>query len=159
VKTLVVYDSLYGNTRAIAQAIGDAIPGDVQVLPVGQVDAGDLETVDLLVIGSPTHGAMPTEAIQRLVERTGPPARKGARAATFDTRLTWFFLERWGGFAAPKIADTLEEKGWALAGQPGGFFVGGLKKGPLKRGEVDRATAWAEGLIGSGRQVHEHPGV
>ena len=159
VKTLVVYDSLYGNTRTIAQAIGDAIPGEVQVLPVGQVNPGDLETADLLVVGSPTHGAMPTEAIQRLVERIGPPARKGARAAAFDTRLTWFFLERWGGFAAPKMAAKLEEKGWTLAGEPGGFFVGGLKKGPLKRGEVDRAAAWAKGLIGGGRQLHEHPGL
>jgi flavodoxin I len=158
VKTLVVFDSLYGNTRTIAQAIGDAIPGEVQVLPVGQVDAGDLEAVDLLVVGSPTHGAMPTEAIQRLVERIGPPAREGAKAATFDTRLTWFFLERWGGFAAPKMADTLREKGWALAGEPEGFFVGGLKKGPLKRGEVDRAAAWAKGLVG-GRQVQEPPGL
>jgi flavodoxin I len=149
-KTLVVYDSLYGNTKTIAQAIGDAIPGEVQVLPVGQVNTGDLETVDLLVIGSPTHGAMPTEAIQRLVERIGSPAREGAKAATFDTRLTWFFLERWGGFAAPKMADTLKEKGWALVGEPGGFFVKGLKKGPLKRGEVDRAAAWAKGLVGGG---------
>jgi flavodoxin len=47
-KTLVIHDSLYGNTEKIAKAIGDAIPGDVQVLPVGQVSAADLETVDLL---------------------------------------------------------------------------------------------------------------
>jgi flavodoxin I len=150
-KTLVVYDSVYGNTEIIARAIGDAIPGEVQVLRVGQVNVGDLPNVDLLIIGSPTHGAMPTEAVQGLVARIGPPAREGARAATFDTRLTWKFLERWGGFAAPKMADTLKEKGWTLAGEPGGFFVKGLKKGPLKRGEADRAAAWAKGLVGSQR--------
>jgi flavodoxin I len=147
-KTLVVYDSVYGNTEIIARAIGDAIPGEVQVLRVGQVAVGDLETVDLLVIGSPTHGSLPTEAAQGLVEKIGPPARDGARVATFDTRLTWWFLERWG-FAAPQMADTLREKGWKLAGEPGGFFVKGLKKGPLKRGEADRAAAWARGLVGS----------
>ena len=146
---LVVYDSLYGNTKAIAQAIGDALPGEVQVLPVGQVNAGDLETADLLIIGSPTHGALPTEAIRSLLEKIGPPAREGAKVATFDTRLSWGFLERWGGFAAPKMADTLREKGWALAGTPGGFVVKGLKKGPLKRGETDRAAAWAKGLVES----------
>lgn len=145
-KTLVIYDSLYGNTESIARAIGDAIPGEVQVLRVGQVHAGELETVDLLIIGSPTHGSLPTEAVQGFVGRIGSPARDGARAATFDTRLTWPFLERWGGFAAPKIADTLKEKGWTLAGEPGGFFVKGLKKGPLKRGEAERAAAWAKGL-------------
>lgn len=146
--TVVVYDSVYGNTEIIARAIGDAIPGEVQVLRVGQVNAGDLNKVDLLIIGSPTHGSLPTEAVQGLVARIGPPAREGARAATFDTRLTWGFLRRWG-FAAPKMADTLKEKGWTLAGEPGGFFVKGLKKGPLKRGEADRAAAWAKGLVES----------
>jgi flavodoxin len=147
--TLVVYDSVYGNTATIAQAIGDAIPGEVQVLRVGQVDVGELETVDLLIIGSPTHGSLPTEAIQGLIGKIGAPAREGARAATFDTRLTWGFLERWGGFAAPKMADALKEKGWTLTGTPGGFFVKGLKKGPLKRGEADRAAVWAKGLLES----------
>jgi flavodoxin len=148
-KTLVVYDSVYGNTEIIARAIGEAIPGEVQVLRVGQVNVRDLETVDLLIVGSPTHGALPTEAVQGLVEKIGPPAREGAKAATFDTRLTWGFLERWGGFAAPKMADTLKEKGWTLAGEPGGFFVRGLKKGPLKRREADRAAVWAKGLVES----------
>jgi flavodoxin I len=145
-KTLVVYDSIYGNTEIIARAIGDAIPGEVEVLRVDQVKAGDLETVDLLIIGSPTHGALPTEAVQGLIERIGSPAHEGAKVATFDTRLTWGFLERWGGFAAPKMADSLKEKGWMLAGAPGGFFVKGLRKGPLKRGEADRAAAWARGI-------------
>jgi len=148
-KTLVVYDSLYGNTEIIARAIGDAIPGEVPVLRVEQVNAGDLERADLLIVGSPTHGSLPSEAVQGLLERIGSPAREGARAATFDTRLTWGFLERWGGFAAPKIADALKGKGWMLTGEPGGFFVRGLKKGPLKRGEAERATAWAKGLVGS----------
>ena len=145
-RTLVVYDSVYGNTEIIARAIGDALPGEVQVLRVGQVKADDWQIVDLLIIGSPTHGAMPTEAAQALVNRIGSPAHEGAQAATFDTRLTWPFLERWGGFAASKMADTLEEKGWTLAGEPGGFFVRGLKKGPLKRGEAERAAVWAKGL-------------
>jgi flavodoxin len=149
VKTLVVYDSVYGNTAIIAQAIGDAIPGEVEVLRVGQVSVGDLKTVDLLIVGSPTHGALPTEVIQDLIERIGSPAREDAKVATFDTRLTWGFLERWGGFAAPKMADSLKEKGWTLAGAPGGFFVKGLRKGPLKRGEADRAATWAKGLVGS----------
>ncbi|HSR30257.1 MAG TPA: flavodoxin domain-containing protein [Anaerolineae bacterium] len=146
-KTLVVYDSVYGNTEIVARAIGDAIPGEVQVQRVAQVNVGDLETVDLLIIGSPTHGAMPTEAVQSLVGRIGSSTREDAKAATFDTRLTWKFLERWGGFAAPKMADSLREKGWTVVGEPGGFFVKGLKKGPLKRGEVDRAGAWATGLV------------
>jgi flavodoxin I len=148
-KTLIIYDSGYGNTEIIARAIGDASPGEVQVLRVSQVNTGDWEAVDLLIIGSPTHGALPTEAVQGLIDRMGPPAREGVKAATFDTRLTWGFLDRWGGFAAPKMAESLKEKGWTLVGEPGGFFVKGLKKGPLKRGEAERAAAWAKGLVGS----------
>lgn len=148
-KTLVIYDSVYGNTERIAQVIAEAIPGEVQLRRVGQAEAADWDAVDLLIVGSPTHGALPTQAIQSLLERLGPPARATARAATFDTRLTWPFLERWGGFAAPKMAVALQEKGWTLAGAPGGFFVRGLKKGPLKRGEEGCAAAWAEGLVES----------
>lgn len=148
-KTVVVYDSVYGNTRAIAQAIGEALPGEVEVLQVDQASPGELEDVDLLIIGSPTHGALPTEAAQGLIERVGSPSRTGARVATFDTRLTWGFLERWGGFAAPKMAGTLKDKGWTLAAPPEGFFVKGLKKGPLKKGEAHRATSWAQELVES----------
>jgi len=149
-KTLVAFDSVYGNTEKIARAIAEAIPGEVEVLRVGQVNVSEFGTFDLIVVGSPTHGALPTEAAQALVDRIGPPAREGARAATFDTRLTWRFLERWGGFAAPKMAETLKGKGWTIAGEPGGFFVRGLKKGPLKKGEVDRASAWAKELVEAG---------
>ncbi len=148
-KTLVIYDSVYGNTETVARAIGQAIPGEVEVRRVGQVNAADLGTVDLLIIGSPTHGSLPTETVQALIKEIGPPAREGAQVATFDTRLTWWFLERWGGFAAPKMADKLQEKGWSLAVAPEGFFVKGLKKGPLKRGEAERATAWAKALADS----------
>ena len=146
-RTLVVYDSVHGNTEIIARAIGDAIQGEVQVLRVGQVNAGDLETVDLLIVGSPTHGSLPTEAAQGLIDRVGSLAREGAKAATFDTRLTWGFLRRWG-FAADRMADRLKEKGWTLAVPPEGFFVKGLKKGPLKRGEAERAAAWVKEIVG-----------
>jgi flavodoxin len=148
--TLVTYDSVYGNTEIVARAIAAALPGEVEVQRVTQVQVGVLGTIDLLVLGSPTHGAMPTEATQALVNKIGPPRHEGARVATFDTRLTWPFLERWGGFAAPKMAEALEGKGWTIAGEPGGFFVRGLKKGPLKKGEVERASAWAKSLVGNG---------
>ena len=156
--TLVVYDSVYENTRTIARVIADAIPGEVPVLRVGEAHTGDLVNVDLLIIGSPTHGALPTEAVQALIERLEAPAREGARAATFDTRLAWPFLQRWGGFAAPKMADSLREKGWALVGTPGGFVVSGLRKGPLKKGEEARAIAWASELVRELTPASRDPG-
>ena len=146
--TLVVYDSVYGNTRAIAHAIAGANPADVPVRHIDEVNRVDLDGVDLLFIGSPTYGSMPTDTVQSFLQRIGGPARAGAVAATFDTRLTWRFLRRFG-FAADKIADTLSGQGWTVVGEPGGFFVRGLKKGPLKKGEADRAAAWAKTIIAS----------
>jgi flavodoxin I len=147
-KTLVIYDSVYGNTKAVAQAIGDGIPGEVRVLHVGQVNANELETADLLIIGSPTHGGGPTEGVQALVERIGAFAHEGAKVATFDTR----FASRWVkmfGFAAPRMADSLKEKGWTLTAEPEGFFVKGARRGPLKQGEAERASAWAKEMVES----------
>ena len=148
--TLIIYDSLYGNTEAVASAIagalGEALPGQVETRRVSQVREAEWAEADLLVIGSPTHGALPTEAIQALLARIGPPETEGARAATFDTRLTWPFLARWGGFAAEKMADVLDDKGWTVTIEPGGFYVRGLLKGPLKAGEMERATAWGQNL-------------
>ncbi|MFN2219186.1 MAG: flavodoxin family protein [Anaerolineae bacterium] len=147
-KTLVVYDSLYGNTETIARTIAQALPGDVPVVRAGQANPAELATADLLIIGAPTHGSLPSETAQDLIQRIGSPARQGAKLATFDTRLAWGFLKRYG-FAASKMADPLVEKGWALAAEPEGFIVRGLKKGPLKRGEVERASAWAKQLAES----------
>jgi flavodoxin len=144
-RTVVVYDSLYGNTETIARTIAQALPGDVPLVRAGQADAAELGKADLLILGAPTHGSLPSEAAQGLIQRIGPPVREGAKLATFDTRLSWGFLQKWG-FAASKMADPLVEKGWTLAIAPEGFIVRGLKKGPLKRGEVERASAWAKRL-------------
>jgi flavodoxin len=144
-KTLVVYDSVYGNTEIVARAIADALGATVPVLRLNEVQVSDLESADLLIIGSPTHGSQATPAMQALMARIGAPAREGARLATFDTRLSWGFLRKYG-YAADKIENALKAKGWAPAASQGGFFVRGLRKGPLKKGEVERATAWAKEL-------------
>jgi flavodoxin len=147
-KTLVVYDSVYGNTEIIARAIGDAIPGEVQVLRVDQVNAGDLETVDLLIIGSPTHGGWFTEAIKGWLDQVPAAALQGIRVAAFDTRTPPTRLSRIFGCAAPRIADRLEKKGGTLLSPPAGFFVQGIK-GPLKEGELERAAGWAQEIAAS----------
>jgi len=138
---LVVYDSTYGHTAKIAQAIGDAIGG--QVLRVGEVNPADLKGLDLLIVGSPTHGGWFTPEIKVLLEAL--PALEGANVAAFDTRTvkwSWIF-----GYAAKRIARTLESKGGKLVAPPEGFFVLGIK-GPLKDGELERVAGWAKGFAG-----------
>jgi flavodoxin I len=146
-KTLVVYDSLYGNTRTIAQAIGDAIPGEVEVLQVGEVDVSTLAAYGQLIVGAPTHGARPSPHVREFLDQIQAPALEGMNVAGFDTRLTNRLILMFGT-AAPKITTALKKKGGKLVGAPEGFSVTG-GEGPLKEGEIERAAAWAKGLVGN----------
>jgi flavodoxin len=133
-RALIVYDSVHGNTEKVAQAIGEGIGG--QVLQVGDVSPADLKAFDLVILGSPTHGGFPTEAIHGLVKASVDLGSVGV--AAFDTRTKRTIF----GYAAPKIARNLEGSGGNLLAPPEGFFVRG-KKGPLKDGELERAAVWA----------------
>jgi len=141
-KTLVVYDSTYGNTEKIAQAIGQAIGAEVR--RVGQVSPSDLKAFDLVIIGSPTMGGRPTEAIQALLKAAGATL-KGANVAAFDTRLTSKWV-RIFNYAAPRIAASVKSVGASVVGSPEGFFVLG-KEGPLQEGELERAAGWAKKIL------------
>jgi flavodoxin len=141
-KTLVIYDSLYGNTKTIAQAIGDAIPGEVEVLNVAEANASELAAYNLLVVGAPTHGARPSPDVKAFLEQIPASALEGKSVVGFDTRMTNRLITMFGT-AAPKITKELKKKGGNPAGPPGGFLVTG-GEGPLKEGEVERAVAWAQ---------------
>ena len=85
-RTLIVYDSVHGNTRSIAQAISDAIPGKVKVLRASQVNDSELKTVDLLIVGAPTHGGGPSDAVKSFLDTAPADAFEGMNVAAFDTR-------------------------------------------------------------------------
>jgi flavodoxin len=144
-RALVVYDSFYGNTEKIAEAIGGAITGgEVSVLRAGEVGPPELENISLLVVGAPTQGGRATPQIRDFLDRISKAEINGVDAATFDTRhiskITKLF-----GYAANKIASSLKKKGANLIAEPEGFFVEGTK-GPLTEGELERAAAWGKGL-------------
>lgn len=134
-KALVIYDSTYGNTEKIAQAIAETI--DCQVMQASEVSPADLHTFDLLVFGSPTHGGFQSEAIDGFLKTLSP--LKGVKAAAFDTRTKRTIF----GYAAPKIARKLEKLGYHLLVPAEGFFVLGTE-GPLLEGELERAVIWAK---------------
>ena len=93
-----------------------------------------------MILGSPTHGGFPTEGINTLSNDAA--ALAGVETTAFDTRTKATIF--W--YAAPKIGRNLERSGAQLVAPPAGFFVLG-KKGPLKGGELERAAAWARGMI------------
>ena len=151
-KSLVVYDSVFGNTAKIAQAIGKAL-GEAEVKHVGEVDASQLDGLDLLVVGSPTRGFRPTEDITKFLKDLPDGALNGKNAAAFDTRLDpetikagfLRFIVKRGGYADKAIVKGLMNKGALVLDSSAGFFVKD-SEGPLKEGELERAAEWAEGL-------------
>ena len=155
-KVLVVYDSAYGNTEKIAQAIGGAFtaPHMVRVVKVGAAGPADLAGVELLIVGSPTQGGRGTQSIQKFLNDIPAGSLKNVRVAAFDTRMVpkggfVKFLTRTFGYAAGRLGSVLTGKGGTEAAPAEGFIVEG-KEGPLKAGEVERSAAWGKTLAGKG---------
>ena len=156
-KTLVVYDSVYGNTEHVAQAIGAALGAkeDVTVMRVSQVEPEQLTGMKLLIVGSPTQRFRPLETTTRLLKSIPHNGLKGVKVAAYDTRLTkkqiekvriLAFFVRIFGYAAKPISDGLKKKGGELVVPPEGFFVNSTK-GPLIEGELERAAEWAKKIL------------
>ncbi len=150
-RVLVVYDTKYGNTEEIAEAMGDAVLG--KVFRVDDTKHLNLSRFDLIIIGSPTWGGRPTKPIQEFMDRIPEDVVKSSLMAAFDTRMlnerNGFFaklLIKIFGYASYRIANSLQKKGCHMASAPAGFIVTGYK-GPLKDGEMVRAAKWAKSLI------------
>jgi len=153
-KILVIYDSLFGNTKKIAEAIFDSLlsSNKIRLVNAVEVTIKDLEKIDMLIVGSPTHGGRAKQNLQTFLDQLPNSILKGTKVAVFDTR----FLEKDQtfllrlllktiGYAAPKIAKNLKNKGGNLIVEPEGFIVK-RKEGPLAEGELERAKSWGEKL-------------
>jgi len=152
-KVLIIYDSVFGNTEKIAQAIGNSLDSkeNVETLRVSDVKPEQLIGLELLIVGSPTRIFKPTKAIMNFLNKIPLNGIKGIKVAAFDTRISIAdvssrllnILVKLFGYAAKPIADKLEKKGGNLIILPEGFFVID-SKGPLKDGELERAADWAK---------------
>ena len=159
-RALIVYESMYGNTAAVAKAIGegcglrDLEPTFVRVDDVRPEEA---PTFDVLVVGGPTHAhgvsrqvtrktalddatrtfEEPTigEGLRGWLERL--PEGDGTRAAVFDTRVAAPIL--FTGSAAKGIAKRLVARGYRVI-DGDSFLV--TKDNTLIDGELERARAW-----------------
>jgi flavodoxin len=153
-KVLVVYDSYFGNTEKIAQAIGSALGDDVPVKRPDQINMEELSGLDVFIVGAPTRAFRPSDAIKAFLKDIPSGALKGVKVAAFDTRMdpqdvgnpVLKFMANIFGYAAKPIANSLVKKGGVLVGEPMGFVVLD-SEGPLRDGETERAQNWAESLI------------
>jgi flavodoxin len=173
----IVYESLFGNTRTIAEAIAQGIKeadpaARVSLLPVGEAKADQIREAGLLIVGGPTHMRGMTSGMTR---------RKGLEAEENSTRGKGapFTPER--GAEGPGVRDWFQalpstpsgtlaaafdtRAGFKLAGGaakgiarrlrghgyklavPPAGFIITGTEGPLREGEPDRARAWGATLI------------
>ena len=164
-RAVVVYESMYGNTRVVAEAIAEGLARtcDVDVRPVADTEADVVRDVDLLVVGGPTHvHAMSRPSTRHSaahdIERKGrgdlvlEPGAEGtglrewfdglgqgsALAAAFDTRIDVSAVV--SGRASRGIARLLRRHGMALVVPPESFMVS--KTSHLLPGERKRAVDW-----------------
>lgn len=153
-KVVIVYDSQFGNTEKIAYALGDAIGAmhEVQVIKASSATVKSIEGIGLLLVGSPTHGGRGTEAVKAFLGSLPEKSLAGVRAAAFDTAMTQenqgFFIKKvikFFGFASSRLGVELQAKGAALAGAESFGVLD--REGPLREGELERAKAWAAGLV------------
>ena len=156
-KAIVVYDSVYGNTKAVAAAIGKALGTQeaVKTVHAGEVRPAQLRGVELVIVGSPTQKFRPLGAVTRFLKGIPQNSLEGMKVAAFDTRFPeskieevriLAFFVRLFGYAAKPIAGRLQKKGGKLVVPPEGFFVGD-SEGPLLDGELERAAKWAERIL------------
>jgi len=164
-RALVVYETIWGNTGELANAIADGLRAGAGVEVVDVVEAVDAPAavdpeVDLLVVGGPTHAfSMSTGSTRDSARQQGAtriPAR-GIRewlgelaspaspigVATFDTRTVH---PRLPGSAAKKALKQLVAKGFRPVDKAHTFGVHGYS-GPIADGELDQAREWGASLV------------
>jgi hypothetical protein len=160
-RSLVVYESWFGNTRRIAEKIAAALAEEGEV-DLGSVDdpLPSLVDVDLVVLGAPTHvhGLSSARSRKAAVDQRGDAGEIGIgvrgwidglpvggrpRVAVFDTRAHKPALLV--GSAAHGMARRVRRHGYRLAGDPESFFVEGTE-GPLEESELARAWSWGRSL-------------
>ncbi|HUZ10247.1 MAG TPA: flavodoxin domain-containing protein [Acidimicrobiales bacterium] len=177
-RAVVVYESMYGNTHAVAQAIADGLgpPDQVAVLPVDQAKGEVLRGADLVVVGGPTHAHGMSRAGTRkaaidaaerpdsglaldpaaggsgLREWLSSLQRVDSKAAAFDTRFRAPSI--FTGRASKGIGRALRRHGCELVARPESFYVD--KGNRLRAGEAQRALAWGKSLAEGRRRSAEH---
>ncbi|HSU02373.1 MAG TPA: hypothetical protein VLK03_07490 [Nocardioides sp.] len=158
--TLVVYESMWGNTRTVADAVASGIGGDVDVVAVSEAPVPVPAEVELLVVGGPTHAfSMSRAATRRDAVAQGAPepdTQRGLRewlsqlprrehldVAAFDTRVA--SVRRLPGSAARAAGREVRRHHLGRMVATSSFYVDDTA-GPLLPREVERAQAWGREL-------------
>lgn len=168
-RAVIVYESMYGNTHAVANCIARGMRDeacDVTVVPVGRATPELIGHCDLLVVGGPTHvhglsrpstrklaakvAGQPGSPLSLEPGALGPGLREwlhalkpgGTAAAAFDTRMNGPVL--FTGQASRPIAQQLRHRGYRVLTPRHSFEVS--KQNVLDDSQAERARTWGEAL-------------
>jgi flavodoxin len=145
---LVLYESRFGNTEAVAEAIALALQGSVntRLAEVDEIEdvAAALRGVSLLVVGGPTHRHGISTLLHEALAQLGADSLEGAKGAAFDTRLHGPRIVT--GSSAVRLAKVLRRHGAWVVVPPASFLVE-ASEGPLDGGELDHARAWGQEVL------------
>ncbi len=136
---IIIYESLYGNTKKVADAIAEGIRqrGDVEcrVVKTGEIHTDEICDYDAIIFGCPNHNQAPALNMSRFLERAAIVHVKGKVGGVFDT-----YTGGNKGVALGKLGQIIKEKfeGIDLVGAGFSAKVDG-RKGPLAEGEEDKA--------------------
>ena len=145
-RTLVIYDSWYGDTRKVAEEIARGIASatgvDPGILEVDHVPREAARGLDLLVIGSPNHFGHPTRKVRQLLRSLAVEGPMRADLAVFDT----CFVEDTG-----KVTTQLAELARPLRTRespevPKLSVVVDAMRGPIRPKDLARAREFGEEL-------------
>ena len=141
--TLILYDSMFGNTERLARVMADRLDtyGTVRLFRVTEDAEFEMRQTDLLIVGGPTQRHGTSVIMRAFLDGLPRQSLHGLRAAVFDTR---YHMATWkSGTATSRIASRLKRAGASLIMPPESFFVV-RREGPLEQGEALRAGHWAE---------------
>jgi flavodoxin len=145
--TLIIFDSEYGNTGEVADAIAEAFQaaGPVEVTAVHTSPAVNFPNdLDMLIVGGPTQMHGLSAPMRAFLQQLPAESLAGVSAAAFDTRAHGWQLVT--GAASGGIATQLKKHGARLVVPPESFVVT-AKEGPLMDGELARARTWAAQVL------------
>ncbi len=136
-KAVIVYESKYGNTKRVAEAIAEGMKEsgvETAVTNLKEVDLKQLTDFDAILIGSPNHIGNATLGIWRFIGRLGKLQLDGKLVAVFDTYMSTEFQK-----AMKKMEKQISEKapGLKLVSPGLSVKVEGMK-GPITEGELPK---------------------
>jgi len=149
-RVLIVYESKYGNTKKVAETIGEGITeagNKTDVKHVKEVEKETVKDFDILLIGSPTYVGSHAKSIKKFIKSLGDLSLKGKSFAVFDTQMGG----TGGGFlrnTIKKLEEQIEKTIPDLEKLTTGLQVGvkGIK-GPLSDGELSRCKNFGLELL------------